>query len=126
MASQQEPAAPFADVRPAADPDDAGCAWRTEKFKDFEWRCRCLGIDKDPEVAKLIREMEVETVHLQEVARVQAGPDYKRPWWADGEYDEERAEECNDKGMELFAKKQFEVMPGRYCPPRLVTWYSTL
>jgi hypothetical protein len=55
----------------------------------------------------MISKMAAETAHLQEIARVQAAPGYKRPWWADGEYDEARAEECNDKGMELFAKKQF-------------------
>lgn len=95
-------------MKPAADPADAAAEWRSEKLRDFVWRARCLGIDQDPEVAAVIAQMRETTADLEDMATKQASPDYERPWWKDGEYDEARAEAANDRGMEAFAAKRWK------------------
>lgn len=99
--------AAYAEVKPAADPADAGVEWRSEKLKDFAWRARCLGIADDPEVEAMIRQMRATTADLDVMAAEQAAPNYPRPWWKDGEYDEERAEAANDRGMKAFGEKRW-------------------
>ena len=102
------------EVRPCADPNDAGVTWRQEKLKDLVWRAKCLGIRESPEVSLLEQKMRESTQVLDQMAVEQACPTYERPWWKDGEYDEVRAETANDLGMELFKKKQYEKAFDQY------------
>ena len=95
------------EVRPCADPNDAGTSWRAEKLKDLVWRAKCLGVRDLPAVQALEREMRDATVALDAMAIKQRMPEYKRPWWKDGEYDEARAEAANDRGMEAYAEQRF-------------------
>ena len=99
----------YAEVKPAADPSDAGIEWRHERLKDFIWRARCARLENDPEVIRVVNEMTAMTNELDELAMKQRAPDAPpRPWWCDGEYDETRAEEANDKGMDAFKEKRYE------------------
>ena len=80
------------EVRPCADPNDAGTSWRSEKLKDLVWRAKCLGVRDLPAVQALEREIRDSTAALDVMAVEQSAPGYVRPWWKDGEYDEARAE----------------------------------
>ena len=95
------------EVRPCADPNDAGTSWRAEKLKDLVWRAKCLGVRDLPAVQALEREMRDATAVLDAMAVEQSAPEYARPWWKDGEYDEARAEAANDRGMEAYAERRF-------------------
>ena len=95
------------EVRPCADPNDAGTSWRAEKLKDLVWRAKCLGVRDLPAVQALEREMRDATAALDAMAVEQSAPGYARPWWKDGEYDEARAEAANDRGMEAYAERRF-------------------
>ena len=95
------------EVRPCADPNDAGTSWRAEKLKDLVWRAKCLGVRDLPAVQALEREMRDATAVLDAMAVEQSAPEYARPWWKDGEYDEARAEAANDRGMEAYAARRF-------------------
>ena len=95
------------EVRPCADPNDAGTSWRAEKLKDLVWRAKCLGVRDLPAVQALEREMRDATAALDAMAVEQSAPGYVRPWWKDGEYDEARAEAANDRGMEAYAARRF-------------------
>ena len=95
------------EVRPCADPNDAGTSWRAEKLKDLVWRAKCLGVRDLPAVQALEREMRDATAALDAMAVEQSAPGYARPWWKDGEYDEARAEAANDRGMEAYAARRF-------------------
>lgn len=66
--------------------------WRGEKLRDFVFRLRCLGLDGDPEFAALAARIAEETQALEELAEKQRSPEYQQPWWADGEYDDARAD----------------------------------
>ena len=95
------------EVRPCADPNDAGTSWRAEKLKDLVWRAKCLGVRDLPAVQALEREIRDSTAALDAMAVEQSAPGYARPWWKDGEYDEARAEAANDRGMEAYAERRF-------------------
>lgn len=95
------------EVRPCADPNDAGTSWRAEKLKDLVWRARCLGVRDLPAVQALEREIRDSTAALDAMAVEQSAPGYVRPWWKDGEYDEARAEAENDRGMAAYAERRF-------------------
>ena len=103
----QSPPPPL-EVRPCADPNDAGTEWRAEKLKDLIWRAKCLGVHDSPEVQSLETQMRESTTILNHMAVKQNSPEYNRPWWKDGEYDEVRAERCNDDGMALYQQKKYE------------------
>ena len=96
------------EVRPCADPNDAGTSWRSEKLKDLVWRAKCLGVRDLPAVQALEREIRDSTAALDVMAVEQSAPGYVRPWWKDGEYDEARAEAENDRGMSLYAERRFK------------------
>jgi len=111
------------EVRPCADPNDAGTSWRAEKLKDLVWRAKCLGVRDLPAVQALEREMRDATAVLDAMAVEQSAPEYARPWWKDGEYDEARAEAANDRGMEAYAERRFRDAHAAFtarlagCPP---------
>ena len=102
-----EPPPTYAEVRPCADPNDAGTAWRAERLKDLAWRAKCLRVHDTPEIQEALAAMRASTAALDEMAVAQSSPTYERPWWADGEYDERRAEAANDAGVAAFRAKRF-------------------
>ena len=91
----------------SASESDLGKVWRCEKVRDFEWRARCLGLDKNPEAAELLRRMLRCTEELNEIGDALARGDAEPKWWLGGDYDARRAEECNDAGAESFKAKRF-------------------
>ena len=97
-----------AEVRAAADPSDAGSHWRREKLKDLVWRARCLHVHDRPEFAEAIEQLKALTAQVEHIAHAQAQPTYKTPWWMDGEYDDTRAEEHNDRGVALQKQKKHD------------------
>ena len=97
-----------ASVELATDERTAGELWRSEKFKDFRWRARCAGVDKDPAVAAELEKMARLTVSLNEMSAEQRETPESVPWWRDGEYDETRAEDANDRGMEAMCGQAYE------------------
>ena len=97
-----------AEVRAAADPADAGSHWRREKLKDLVWRARCLHVHDRPEFAEAIEQLKALTAQVEHIAHAQAQPTYKTPWWMDGEYDDTRAEEHNDRGVALQKQKKHD------------------
>lgn len=76
-------------------------------MKDFEWRIRCLGKETDPEFAQLLKQLHEETVAIEKLWEDQKNPDYNKKWWQDGEYDSERADASNDKGMVAYKAGEF-------------------
>ena len=97
-----------AEVRAAADPSDAGSHWRREKLKDLVWRAKCLHVHDRPEFAEAIEQLKALTAQVEHIAHAQAQPTYKTPWWMDGEYDDTRAEEHNDRGVALQKQKKHD------------------
>ena len=97
-----------ASVELATDERTAGELWRREKFKDFRWRARCAGVDKDPAVAAELEKMVRLTMSLNEMSTEQRERPESVPWWRDGEYDETRAEDANDRGMEAMRGQAYE------------------
>lgn len=79
-----------------------GELWRCEKARDFEWRVRCLGLDRDPEALSLLRRMVEATEDLNAIGESIARGEVEPKWWLNGEYDCDGAEEHNDAGAELF------------------------
>ena len=52
--------------------------------------------------------MQQQTLELEELwERVQKDENYEKKWWQDGEYDSERADAANDRGLSLFANKDY-------------------
>ena len=76
----------------SASESDLGKVWRCEKVRDFEWRARCLGLDKNPEAAELLRRMLRCTEELNEIGDALARGDAEPKWWLGGDYDARRAE----------------------------------
>ena len=97
-----------AEVRAAADPADAGSHWRREKLKDLVWRAKCLHVHDTPEFAEAIEQLKSLTAQVEHIAHAQAQPNYRTPWWMDGEYDDARAEAHNDRGVALQKQKKHD------------------
>ena len=97
-----------AEVRAAADPADAGSHWRREKLKDLVWRAKCLHVHDRPEFAEAIEQLKSLTAQVEHIAHAQAQPNYRTPWWMDGEYDDARAEAHNDRGVALQKQKKHD------------------
>ena len=97
-----------AEVRAAADPADAGSHWRREKLKDLVWRAKCLHVHDTPEFAEAIEQLKSLTAQVEHIAHAQAQPNYRTPWWMDGEYDDARAEAHNDRGVALQRQKKHD------------------
>ena len=76
-----EPPPTYAEVRPCADPNDAGTAWRAERLKDLAWRAKCLRVHDTPEIQEALAAMRASTAALDEMAVAQSSPTYERPWW---------------------------------------------
>lgn len=66
-------------------------------------RLRCLGLEGDPQFAGLVAQIAEQTQELEALAEKQRAPDYRRPWWQDGEYDAGRADRW---GGQRAAKQQ--------------------
>ena len=66
--------------------------WRSDRLHDLDWRLRCLGLDQDPLFQSLLGQINEHTAGLEQLWEQQKQPEYKRPWWADGEYNEARAD----------------------------------
>mmetsp|Transcript_10349 Transcript_10349/g.40432 ORF Transcript_10349/g.40432 Transcript_10349/m.40432 type:complete len:586 (-) Transcript_10349:795-2552(-) len=98
-----------AEVRAAADPSDAGSHWRREKLKDLVWRAKCLHVHDRPEFAEAIEQLKALTAQVEHIAHAQSQPTYKTPWWMDGEYDDKRAEEHNDRGVASQKQKKHDA-----------------
>lgn len=71
---------------------EAAAVWRSEKLKDFSWRLRCLGLDQDLTFGALLAQISEQNAELEQMWQQQQQPGYEQPWWADGEYDELRAD----------------------------------
>ena len=97
-----------AEGRAAADPADAGSHWRREKLKDLVWRAKCLHVHDTPEFAEAIEQLKSLTAQVEHIAHAQAQPNYRTPWWMDGEYDDARAEAHNDRGVALQRQKKHD------------------
>ena len=95
-----------AEVRAAADPGDAGSHWRKEKLKDLVFRAKALRVQDQPEIVEAIEQLKALTFQVEDIAHRQAQPGYTTPWWMDGDYDETRAEEHNDRGAQLCKEKK--------------------
>ena len=95
-----------AEVRAAADPGDAGSHWRKEKLKDLVFRAKALRVQDQPEIVEAIEQLKALTFQVEDIAHKQAQPGYQTPWWMDGDYDETRAEEHNDRGAQLCKEKK--------------------
>mmetsp|Transcript_7790 Transcript_7790/g.14742 ORF Transcript_7790/g.14742 Transcript_7790/m.14742 type:complete len:553 (+) Transcript_7790:139-1797(+) len=101
----------FAEVQPYFGPTDeldAGSVWRIEKIKDFQWRAKCMGIQDNPEIRAILNEMIRETNQLEEMVQEEKSEGKKKHWWCDGEYDDERAEEHNDKGTDCYKLSEYK------------------
>ena len=74
------------------------------------WRgARCLGVHDAPEIQSALLAMREATAELDAMSIAQSSPSYHRPWWADGEYDEARAEVANDLGVASFAARDWSA-----------------
>ena len=88
---------------------EAGEMWRVDRFKEFRFRVRCAGFERDPRFVEALGRMAALTRELSELSAAQAREDASEmPWWRDGEYDEARAEEANDDGMRKMDAKMYE------------------
>ena len=100
----------YASVELVRDARAAGESWRAEMFREFRWRVRAAGLESDPECARALREMAALTRELSEMNAAQTRADApEAPWWRDGEYDETRAEEANDRGMARMKSRNYEA-----------------
>ncbi|KAK9832303.1 hypothetical protein WJX74_005771 [Apatococcus lobatus] len=108
------------------DQDEAGSIWRSQKLEDFGWRAKVLGCPADPAIQQLLREIQLHTSELEELRKKQAEPHYQRPWWADGEYDYNRADRANDEGLQSLALQKYAEAFDRFtaairlCPSKAV------
>ena len=103
----------------------AGSAWRANKLKSFKERVRgtcelrpcfaqlltraqalALGISDDPAVLNVLRSLEEHSSSLEQLGVRQKDGTQPRPWWADGEYDDERADAANDAGTRRLTSKR--------------------
>ena len=108
-APDDPPQSSFAEILPCADPNDAGTEWRATRLRDLAWRARCLGVHDAPEIQSALLAMREATAELDAMSIAQSSPSYHRPWWADGEYDEARAEVANDLGVASFRARDWSA-----------------
>ena len=108
-APDDPPQSSFAEILPCADPNDAGTEWRATRLRDLAWRARCLGVHDAPEIQSALLAMREATAELDAMSIAQSSPSYHRPWWADGEYDEARAEAANDLGVASFRARDWSA-----------------
>ena len=76
-------------------------------MRDFEFKAKCLGIENDPAILEILNQIKQETFELETLWEEQKTPGYSRKWWQDGEYNTERADTANDKGLSLFKEKKY-------------------
>ena len=107
-----EPPPTYAEVRPCADPNDAGTAWRAERLKDLAWRAKCLRVHDTPEIQEALAAMRASTAALDEMAVAQSSPTYERPG---RRRIRRRRAEANDAGV---AAPRQEVRRGVDARPR--------
>ena len=107
----------------------AGSVWRAHKLLNFKERARALarearaprwltlrlqaralGIADDPAVLLAVLRMVEDTDALEALARRQRERAEPRPWWADGEYDDKRADDANDAGAHRHAQGQLQQL----------------
>lgn len=62
-------------------------------------QANALGISDDPAVLDALRSVEEHTDSLEQLGLRQKDGSQPRPWWADGEYDDKRADAANDAGV---------------------------
>ena len=62
-----------------------------------------------PEIQSALLAMREATAELDAMSIAQSSPSYHRPWWADGEYDEARAEVANDLGVASFRARDWSA-----------------
>jgi DnaJ family protein C protein 7 len=86
---------------------EAGSAWRLDKMRDFEFKAKCLGIENDPAILEILNQIKQQTSELENLWEEQKNPEYTLKWWQDGEYDSERADTANDKGLLFFKEKEY-------------------
>jgi DnaJ family protein C protein 7 len=86
---------------------EAGSAWRLDKMRDFQFKAKCLGIENDPAILEILKEIQEQTSELETLWEHQKSPEYTRKWWQDGEYDSHRADTANDQGLVLFKAKEY-------------------
>lgn len=77
---------------PFPDPGEACAVWRRNQLRDFKMRVKSIGLENDPEVRKILSLMMDEDARVQEMWERQRDGQSNTPWWADGEYDEAKAD----------------------------------
>lgn len=71
---------------------EASSVWRNETLRDLEWRARCLGLEGNPEVQGLLAQLLEQSSEVESLWQKQQDPSYQAPWWADGDYDDTKAD----------------------------------
>ena len=61
-------------------------------------QARRLGLLDDPQIQRVLCGIAEHTSALEDLATLQRQSTTTRRWWADGEYDDTRADAANDKG----------------------------
>ena len=106
-----------AGARPLVGAAEAGRAWREDRLRDFRWRVRALearaGAAGAAAAQALLAEAEAASGEVAALAEAQAAAG-RAPWWADGEYDAERADSENDAGVGLFRAGEFAAAAGHF------------
>ena len=78
----------------------ACCPWlyRRSVAEAFIAKAKALGFEGDPAVEAALERITEHTHALEGFALRQQQGDTPRRWWADGEYDDSRADASNDHG----------------------------
>lgn len=85
-------------------PAEAGRIWRAKKFEEFLQRAKDLHLEEDNWTNELLCSIARDSEALDQMIQEQEDFPSKAPWWADGEYDEWRADEANDLGIRSFSE----------------------
>lgn len=86
---------------------EAGSVWRTDRLSEYRFQLEQLGLEDDPAFASLFNQIQQHTDELKKLWEQQKQPGYQQPWWQDGEYDEERADQANEAGSHLFSQGKY-------------------
>ena len=104
-AHEQSPATSVVEL--VTDERTAGDVWRADKYRDFRFRVRCAGLERDARFVEALNAIGVESEALRAMNAAQRASEDPGPWWRDGEYDETRAEEANDDGTRAMSAKAY-------------------